>query len=270
LLSGLLSLRLECSRRKVRCDKRIPCSRCTRLGKHCSREVVRTTKSVSAGRDELDFLRGLLHRLPAGEEEDNATVRGELQSRINVLEYGPASPLSEDFSLHTAPNPLPLPGPASLNGVMGQAPGQYRFDAPTTTRLDSSQKQNAISMRRVESLVWSRNSGACYPHRRCDCPKLRKYSELASIIADMDNHTLRWSPTGADPSVLPSVSDARKIIQFHVDHLWWHHNTFHAPTFLAQCEIFWSSGAAVHPLWAALYLSVLCVGSHRSPGSAGT
>lgn len=50
---------------------------------------------------------------------------------------------------------------------------------------------------------------------------------------------------------------AKKLVQFHVDHLVWHHNCLHSPTFLEQCRIFWETGQSVHSLWRALYLSVL-------------
>lgn len=56
---------------------------------------------------------------------------------------------------------------------------------------------------------------------------------------------------------LPTAVDAQKLISFHISHLTWHHNCFHGPTFLEQCELFWRTGRCDHPLWIALYLSVL-------------
>jgi hypothetical protein len=60
-----------------------------------------------------------------------------------------------------------------------------------------------------------------------------------------------------DWSILPSAAVASKLVHFHVRHIAWHHNAVHSPTFVQQCEMFWSSGAYDHPLWIALYLSVL-------------
>jgi hypothetical protein len=42
-----------------------------------------------------------------------------------------------------------------------------------------------------------------------------------------------------------------------LSHLAWHHNCFHGPTFLEQCELFWATGKFDEPLWQALYFSVL-------------
>lgn len=57
-------------------------------------------------------------------------------------------------------------------------------------------------------------------------------------------------------ATIVSVDIAKKLVKFHVDHLVWHHNCLHSPTFLEQCNAFWDTGQA-HPLWRALYLSVL-------------
>ncbi|KAJ5120514.1 Monooxygenase FAD-binding [Penicillium bovifimosum] len=58
-------------------------------------------------------------------------------------------------------------------------------------------------------------------------------------------------------AMLPSIVDARKLVEFHIDHLAWHHNCFHAPTFLEECKLYWATGRMDEPLWQALYLSVL-------------
>jgi hypothetical protein len=50
-----------------------------------------------------------------------------------------------------------------------------------------------------------------------------------------------------------------KVLRFHLDHVHWHHNAFHAPTFVEQCEQFWQTGTVDHPLWMALYYSVFSV-----------
>ncbi|KAL1887495.1 hypothetical protein Sste5346_010194 [Sporothrix stenoceras] len=69
--------------------------------------------------------------------------------------------------------------------------------------------------------------------------------------------TLRADDNESDILLPPNV--ARKVVAFHMDQLRWHHNTFHGPTFLAQCEQFWQTGTADHPLWLALYFAVCSV-----------
>ncbi|CAK7220330.1 hypothetical protein SCUCBS95973_004122 [Sporothrix curviconia] len=114
-----------------------------------------------------------------------------------------------------------------------------------------------------EVLAWGCCSQLCYPHRRCRCYQSRRYSELASINCDaawVGRQAMSMSiALGVDTDVLPPTVVARQVVQFHMDHLRWHHSAFHGPTFLAQCEQFWSTGTADHPLWLALYFAVCSV-----------
>ncbi len=58
---------------------------------------------------------------------------------------------------------------------------------------------------------------------------------------------------------IPSLALARELVLFHMEFLKWHHNAIHTPTFMAECEDFWSTGKPQNPLWLALYFSVLSV-----------
>lgn len=186
-------------------------------------------------RGELRFLRELESQLQDGDDHDPLR---SVQDRIRIL---------EDIA-------------TSLT-----APSSEDTDAPSTVAhaepyfLTQKQTESAAAVRAAESIVWGRNSGSCFPHRRCQCPSHRNYSEISSINCDPAWPGLRLMPVEIDPTMLPTPSEARKIIQFHIEHLLWHHNVIHSTTFLEQCELFWSSGTANHPLWGALYLAIMSV-----------
>ncbi|EPE03043.1 c6 zinc finger domain containing protein [Ophiostoma piceae UAMH 11346] len=110
-----------------------------------------------------------------------------------------------------------------------------------------------------EFLAWGRYSQTCYPHRRCHCYQNRRYSELVSINCDPSWVGRQSMTLRVDPSLLLPPDIASEVVSFHMDHLRWHHNAFHGPTFLAQCQQFWATGTADHPLWLALYFSVCSV-----------
>lgn len=97
----------------------------------------------------------------------------------------------------------------------------------------------------LEHLAWGRVSGNCFPHRDCRCNH-------------RDDQFL-FSHTGSayKPPSLPSPTQARKLIKFHLQYLAWHHNCLHGPTFQDQCDEYWQTGKIPHPLWTALYCSVL-------------
>ncbi len=263
---------LECTRRKVSCDKKLPCSRCVRLRKNCSRETVRTTKAVATNSDEIRFLRGLTVSLPG--DDSSESLRRTVQERIDALEYSYLSPPSESLNPRGPSPQSPMSQDTqtevslSLGTYYGTPAATRQPGSPTSSTavvLDQNQLDNAASMRTLESLVWGRNSGSCYPHRRCTCHNYRSYSEMASICCDTDDSKLNWTIIEQDPSLFLPESDARRVLQFHVDYLWWHHNAFYLPAFIKQCEIFWTAGTAVHPLWTALYLSVLSVNAPVDP-----
>ncbi len=159
---------------------------------------------------------------------------------------------NRDHVTETRSDPLDLPNRLTSNH---DRPGRTADQDASGQRRN----ENAAAVWTVESLVWGRNRGACYPHRRCNCRRYRKYAELASICCDLDDPFLVWTSTDLDPMVLPDEVAARKMINFHMEQLFWHHSAFHGPTFADQCEIYWRSGTVVHRLWMALYSAVLAV-----------
>ena len=256
----------ECTRRKVRCDKEVPCSRCIRLRKPCVREVVRVTKVVSAQKGELQFLREIYSLMaPRGGPQD---VLRAVESRIARLELGQ----NGDPSSVQSPTTPSAPSLAirddrseSNNGdssLMIIDRGSEVVSESDATHDDSAadMDNNAGILKSVEFLAWGRRSEACYPHRRCNCYMHRSYSEMVSINCDPEWPGRQMSSASADVvAELPSAADARRIVQFHMDHVLWHHSGIYAPRFLEQCETFWQSGLVDHQLWLAVYLAVLSV-----------
>ncbi len=155
----------------------------------------------------------LLSRLP--EDGDGSMLSG-LRARIDALEgrghvavvgsfrepgCEPEAPLRQALLAHSGRRRGgPVVRPLRVSGI----------PAAAKQRFDSAHKQNALTMRRVESLAWGRNSGACFPHRRCDCPKIRKYSELASINADLDSPAPRVASAGRRRPVSAAASGRRE------------------------------------------------------------
>lgn len=132
-------------------------------------------------------------------------------------------------------------------------------ESPQLTEAANSPKQHASRVKTVEFLVWGRHSGSCFPHRGCQCRSIRPYAEIVSINTDPGWSGIQRVPAEIPLSTWIPVEKARALIRLHFDHILWHHSVFHAPTFLAQCEDFWTSGSVQHPLWKALYLSVMTV-----------
>ncbi|KAJ0336400.1 hypothetical protein COL922a_008001 [Colletotrichum nupharicola] len=102
-------------------------------------------------------------------------------------------------------------------------------------------------------MAWGRNYGNCYPHLYCTCHQRRNLTSTSSTTH------LSGIPAYSVPSLalLPERNTAEVLITFHLEHIAWHHNSLHCPTFLRQCTTFWDTGAYDQPTWLALYSSVL-------------
>ncbi|CRK36209.1 hypothetical protein BN1708_006978 [Verticillium longisporum] len=223
--------------------------------------------------DELQFLASLKQGLQ--DASDLEVLGQQVQRRIDNLESGLTTTPTGSIIATTQYDAAPSPGEAIASGSpsLGTPPSVTNLSKrtressssenaePTTVRRREGtlSSQSAATLRCLESLAWGRFTGPCYPHRRCNCMRYRTYAELASVNCDTRDVYLQWSPTNIDPKILLPNNYARRLVKdFHMQHLWWHHNGFHSDTFLEQCEIFWTSGAVVHPLWMALYLAVTC------------
>jgi hypothetical protein len=97
----------------------------------------------------------------------------------------------------------------------------------------------------IEGLAWGRHQCHLYPHTGCRRPKHSALQPEQYFISD---NLL---------SKLPSLATSGMLVDFHLEHLAWYHNTIHVPTFTTCCEVFWLSGAMPDPQWLPLYLSVL-------------
>ncbi|KAK1518679.1 serine carboxypeptidase [Colletotrichum costaricense] len=116
--------------------------------------------------------------------------------------------------------------------------------------------RSSLTVTALEHMAWGRSYGNCYPHLHCNCHQRR-------------DHTIEASTTGLSPSLglsdhtvpplalLPERVTAEILISFHLEHIAWHHNSLHCPTFLQQCTTFWATGVYDQPQWLALYSAVL-------------
>lgn len=250
-----------------------------RLSKPCTREVVRVSKSLTVHRDELQFLRHLLDQLRFDDGLRVAT--DEVERRIRLLETegvsaGPDGGATPTGSVQSEAPTFPLSaaesGEYETNSLLAPktiytAESQSQTQAQSTsldpnadlTDVDHVQNGNASILTAVEFLAWGRHSEACYPHKTCSCYQHRRYSELTSINSDPTWIGRQAMSVQLDADLLLPEPVARKVLHFHLNHIHWHHNAFHAPTFMQKCEQFWQYGTVDHPLWMALYLSVCSV-----------
>lgn len=227
----------------------------------CTREVVRVSHAISKHRDEIQYLKQILSSLSIGGAASLPSALESLQKRIVFLENGD----SEGISLPESP-PVGTTGGRDVDINRPRAPQVLGLGLATQASSGNGQpttfskeKDSADMVTILEYLAWGRHYGACYPHRKCTCSARRSASELISINSDPTTRSAVLPILPRDPSVIPSAEVASKMVNFHISQVAWHHNSIHSPTFLEQCENYWETGTCDHPLWMALYCSVLSV-----------
>ncbi|CAK7216115.1 hypothetical protein SEUCBS140593_002761 [Sporothrix eucalyptigena] len=275
--------------------KDIPCTRCRRLGLDCSREVVRLRRVISQNGREIAFLDSLRAELegtgPAGVQGSShspariARALQRLTDRVQFLQSGQAA-------TGTSNDSSPGGGDGTLSSSLSAVPESYEQqghlsppqDSPSrrdgqdddlsrprnpndkhhihnrhhrrrssSPSASSQDMQDSLIVTALEHIAWGRNTGSCYPHRRCAC----QYNTNGPT--HYYSQQILYSPVAARvvQENLPGRERAEAMVRFHLEHVAWHHSCLHAPTFLAQCARFWTTGETEHPQWLALYLSVL-------------
>ncbi|KAJ5997633.1 hypothetical protein N7522_009293 [Penicillium canescens] len=230
----------ECTKRKRKCDKQIPCTRCKRLNLNCSIEVVQLRRNAVQHASEIEFLNTVLADLDSSSSPGITHVIQKVRNRISRLQTGQDLPQSEASNIDSAQQEITL--------TEDRIPGKL----PSSTESASNQIDSSL-LTAIEHLAWGRNSAGCFPHRNCACQYRKNGQQLVSSNGSIQGDGL---PLGLNPN-LPRIINAQKLVKFHICHVAWHHDCFHGPTFLEQCEMFWETGRYDDPLWLALYYSVL-------------
>lgn len=262
--------RVECTRSKRKCSKEIPCARCRRLGLDCSREVVRLRRVISQNGREIAFLDSLRAELEGGGHGSGhqgaasqrvSRVLQRLTDRVQFLQSGQAGAGDDGglaaLSEHSGTG-SPDQGERSSPQQEDNRPRSHPYGHGPKSRspspsASSQDMQDSLIVTALEHVAWGRNTGSCYPHRRCAC----QYNTNGPT--HYYSQQILYSPVAARvvQDNLPDRTRAEAMVRFHLRHVAWHHSCLHAPTFLAQCTRFWTTGETEHPQWLALYLAVL-------------
>jgi hypothetical protein len=252
---------VQCSRRKLRCSKLIPCTNCVERGMkdRCHREAVILTRqnSRSGNISRPRSQRRSLHRdnveatVPrAGEHEipliSDAHERSSSSSpglRSAHEELG--APMESDRSLRSLrPRLSPMPIPeydiaSSIAASMSKrAPCNTQDDtADFSTRPDEGDLAIEAAMS-LECLAWG------------------SYREQ--------------EPTGLSPAVLAVIDqlqslvgkqEAQEIILFYQSYVAWMHNVLYMPLFTRHCDVYLSRRLQPDVAGLTSYSAVLCVSS---------
>ncbi|KAF1969459.1 hypothetical protein BU23DRAFT_539585 [Bimuria novae-zelandiae CBS 107.79] len=257
---------LNCTRRKVKCSKTVPCSNCLRRGEHdsCSLDPTASASSVS----NID------HMQPHPDSYSSSTHEELNKLRRKVLDL--------EAQLEERESP-PSAAPSS------QPPLDPRLRAQTHPQCSQGESEdieddedgpvveNAVAI--LEFLAWGKR-------------KNPDYQSVVSPQADMTSAATEHGDVCDVPDGLEETSNTTNILQlllpdprqvwqladYHESSLLWYHNSYHAPTFRQQLKIFYDrfSGAIhddhevkdrVNLQWVGLLFSILAGSMTCAPPS---
>lgn len=189
---------------------------------------------------EISFLESMKQVILLGQNHDPSIIR-RIGTRLEILQLGStsAADVSDETQRSEQSRSNEETRPNSIDeNLLGPSP-----------LIDPEHKAAPI-LSALEYMAWGRNFSGCYPHFACHC---RHRQGLAPAITQSQGQdSARSNPH------LPSPADARRLIDFHLLYLVWHHNCLHSVSFLETCERFWQTGDCPTQ-WLALYVSVLSV-----------
>lgn len=228
-----------CTRRKVRCDKQIPCGNCVRRGTlgDCERDE---PEDLSPHNDTATGRRF--------SEDAAATALTALRTRVAELE---AALQDKNAGAEPAQSPaIATPQPQS--------------PSPSVSPSQDSDIQDAVTV--LEFLAWGRMKD---PDRAMLSPEALKVSEhddgsATSPAEELDAgvnplmNVLSWLQI-----LLPSQRQVYQLVQYHNECLLWFHGSYFASTFSRELALFYSDhhgrigSDGVNLQWVALLFSII-------------
>lgn len=239
----------ECTRRKLRCSKVLPCTSCRDRGLEasCSRETVRVSKKgrnnvervVSTAKGDVPKSRGISNHelssplLPGASDDQLDDTRASQASLLTSNIFGNDDVLALQGTQG-------LSKPSSKEYVAHQHPSEgLAEDAAVTLENLALGRQRILNME--------------------DSQKATTSSFMASSLRPcMTTGALSYSF-----DTLITFEQVKLLLKYYQDHLAWTHNLLHMTTFIRECETAFHQGAE-SKAWISLYYAVLCVSSFYS------
>ncbi|KAJ5090968.1 hypothetical protein N7532_009652 [Penicillium argentinense] len=261
---------VECTRRKVKCDKILPCRNCTRKGTECTRPREQDSQSPSIPRSDESTEQAIRAR----PSTDASLIIERLQSRVDHLEA--ALREASEFRRRKVPR---LQGP--LNGtsfsparsIVGQ-PSPFFIPDSAIAEPRSTPKEVEDAATILEFLAWGRRKDPSYQD------EIVKRSHLAHSPGDLPGEADWENSLSSGPSaitlcqlLLPTKAKVYQLVRYHCECLLWYHGAFHATMFLEQLDAFYSQGGGlvdgpgVDLQWISLLFAILTASLASAPAS---
>ncbi|KAL2784407.1 hypothetical protein BJX66DRAFT_316675 [Aspergillus keveii] len=251
----------ECTRKKIKCDKIVPCRNCTRRGKACYRtpqqsrylSAARPPTAQSVAESSADTL-----------ESNLSTCIQELQATLQAVRQGKSvTPTFNDRAFSVPPSPAQQIAHAKSTDA-------FPHDAISIAGHkdhETAEVEDAATI--LEFLAWGRRKVQAYDGFKAhsngpgrspgDVALDESPNEEAAYLRLTDDS----SSLAVLQLLLPEPRCVQRIVQYHCESLLWYHASFHAVVFQEEVNHFLDQdgcridGPTVDLQWVALLFAVL-------------
>ncbi|KAJ5634309.1 hypothetical protein N7528_002151 [Penicillium herquei] len=258
---------LECTRRKVKCDKILPCRNCTRKGTICTRPRERSSPIPSVVLSEERSERPVTVRPSTDAPNSNPRIIERLQARIIELE-NTLNDVNEARVRSNMARPEPPINPSPFSPTQSASAQQSPFSVRTSINADgdvnSTPREVEDAATILEFLAWGRRKDPTYQDEIARQSNL-DHSPGDIPVEDEWENTCKpgLSATALCQAFLPSRAKVYQLVQYHCDCLLWYHGSFHSKTFLAELDKFYEKdegrieGSSIRLQWISLLFAIL-------------
>ncbi|KAL4938325.1 hypothetical protein BDV06DRAFT_226092 [Aspergillus oleicola] len=248
----------ECTRKKIKCDKVVPCRNCTRRGAACYRlPATPTTGPPTLPPTERKPSEHALERVITSHIQ-------ELQATLQAVRQGtsPTPDHNDGITSHTSSPALPC---AQASSEIGHVSLPEAFSGSTRSSTDAAEVEDAATI--LEFLAWGRRKGQTFG--TSDAAPGQSPGDVAfdDVLENQETSHLRLSDDSSSLAIiqllLPEPRTTQQIVRYHCDCLLWYHASFHALVFRDEANGFLHRHGGrldktnVNLQWVALLFAVL-------------
>ncbi|KAL7419985.1 hypothetical protein Q5752_004948 [Cryptotrichosporon argae] len=279
----------ECTRRKTRCDRTVPCNNCKKRGlpQQCQIEVIVPSKSlnnvsqlkqlraemVAADAALADRIAGIEDIVRTYLDSQGAVGRLSKRKRTSAELERLVDAGSDEDRVETKDDEAEAAATLeflAIGRVRQKSPGGIDDAAAWDSGLADADTGDAQAGHVSVPATPGRPARAVSLLR----PGAEALAALASAPAYCPDPRLRAYRAAVRHDVLarlPSADVGRALVRYDVEHVSWMHCCYHGPTFQAESDLFWSELGAddVEVNWSflALLFGVLMSALHHLPTS---
>lgn len=217
----------ECSMRRQKCDRNIPCSRCVKRGEpeKCTREWPRE------GYDPKK------HRIyPRPDKDDHASPTSDADKGVDLSSPGSAAVQQDESSVHPSLRAsASVSVPSIRSGLNRPSQVTSAHPRPRDPNFDSEKEASVLDF-----VTWGRSDLADYQVKSFDLLREPFKNNARPAVVEQE-YSNGFGNTNAQQIsflqlLLPRRAQVLQLVDYHINKVLWYHACFHGDTFRKELQ----------------------------------